>query len=89
MTDTLKDIIDALSLYSSEYLIPDYLAETPDYRSHCNAASRKHAVLQELLTPEGRKLLDEFSAARDNSLFIELEANFRAGLVIGMHLSRL
>lgn len=34
MTDTLKDIIDALSLYSSEYLIPDYLAETPDYRSN-------------------------------------------------------
>ena len=34
MTDTLKDIIDALSLYSNEYLIPDYLAETPDYRSN-------------------------------------------------------
>ena len=89
MTDTLKDIIDALSLYSSEYLIPGYLAETPDFRSQTDTASRQHAALQELLTPESQKLLEDFIAARDLSYFIELEANFRAGLVIGMHLSRL
>lgn len=89
MTDTLKDIIDALSLYSSEYLIPGYLAETPNFRSQTNIASRKHAALQKLLTPESQKLLEDFNAARDFSNFIELEANFRAGLVIGMHLSRL
>lgn len=89
MTDTLRGIIDALSLYSSESLILNYLAETPDYRSQCSIASRKHAALQELLTPEGRKLLEDFAAARDQSLFLEMEANFRAGIVIGMHLSRL
>lgn len=89
MTDTLRDIIDALFLYSSESLIPDYLAETPDYRLQNTTAAHKHAALQELLTPEGQKLLEDFNTARDHSYFIELEANFRAGLVVGMHLSRL
>lgn len=89
MNDTLKDIIDALSMYSSESLIPDYLAENPDYRSQGRIAAHKHAALQELLTPEGQKLLEDFSAARDQSLFIEMDANFRAGLVIGLNLSQL
>ena len=89
MTDTLRDIIDALYLYSSENLIPTYLSETPDYRSQNQTVERKRAALQELLTPESQKLVEEFAAARDGSLFIEMDAAFRAGLVIGMQLSQL
>ena len=89
MTDTLRDIIDALYLYSSENLIPTYLSETPDYRSQNQIVERKRAALQELLTPESQKLVEEFTAARDESLFIEMDAAFRAGLVIGLNLSRL
>lgn len=89
MTDTLRDIIDALYLYSSENLIPTYLSETPDYRSQNRIVERKQAALQELLTPESQKLVEEFTAARDESLFIEMDAAFRAGLLIGLHLSRL
>ena len=89
MTDTLRDIIDALYLYSSENLIPTYLSETPDYRSQNRIVERKRAALQELLTPESQKLVEEFTAARDESLFIEMDAAFRAGLVIGLNLSQL
>ena len=89
MTDTLRDIIDALYLYSSENLIPTYLSETPDYRSQNRIVERKRAALQELLTPESQKLVEEFTAARDESLFVEMDAAFRAGLVIGLNLSRL
>ena len=89
MTNILRDIIDALYLYSSENLIPTYLSETPDYRSQNRIVERKRAALQELLTPESQKLVEEFTAARDESLFIEMDAAFRAGLVIGLNLSRL
>ena len=89
MTDILKDIIDALSMYSSEHLICTYLAQHPEYHSYCRTAEKKDLALQELLSPEGKKLLEEFSNARDGENYIELKANFWAGLMIGIELSRL
>ena len=89
MTDILKDIIEALSMYSSEYLIPTYLAENPNYQSENQKVERSLTALQELLTPEGQKLLENFKAAVDRRYWIELDANFRAGLVIGLNLARM
>lgn len=89
MTDIRNDIIDALSMYSSETLIPTYLQEQPEYRNACRTAGSKYDALQEILSPEGQNVLQGFKSASGQACWIELEANFRAGLIIGMNLARM
>ena len=89
MNDILEDIIDALFLYSEDTLIRTYLKKSPDYKVQCQITDETYTALQKLLTPGGQKLLDEFINARDFVNYTEMEANFRAGLTIGMYLSRI
>lgn len=84
----MTDLMRTLYTYTQENLIPTYLANTR-YRHYYAIAGQKESKLLELLPEEGKKFLDEYSDLLTNCHSIEMEVMFRAGVTVGLELSRL
>lgn len=74
--------------YAQENLVPAYLVGT-SYQCSADAIEQCEITLRQMLPENGRQRLEEYLTERLLLESMEQEAHFRAGLRIGMLISRL
>ena len=85
----MTDLLQLLCGYARDRRLPAYLAEIPQYQEIKSMARQNCDALRRLLSEEGRLRLENCAGEEEFLRGLELDAMFRAGLTMGLELSRL
>ncbi|MDE7221430.1 MAG: hypothetical protein K2O45_17755 [Oscillospiraceae bacterium] len=85
----MNELVRILYDHAYEHRMPYYLDDESQYRESSIMIDRQYKDLQKMLTADGQQRLEDYAGEKSVLHDLELEAIFRAGISIGLELSRL
>lgn len=85
----MTQLIHVLYDYALECQLERFLDDPPQHLAGTAAGARQYAALKKRLDEDGQQYLEEYAEEVQTKHAMEQEALFRAGLSMGMALSRL